>query len=261
MRFVLYLLVFVALAAVILGYALWVHMSSSSTERFDDAPAMPRPPGESTSNKHKDDLGQSTYDARLYVLQTFDSVLRRKPTDAELDKYSRLGANSAIMDAIVRDFDRKGDAAASKDKEVRGTGDSDSESDSESESDDEEEVDGKKARRMRLAHEEVQPYAPSKVHKASEASPEHIGWSMGGKEDRVPISLAYEKTSDGTTVRVDKAASASASASAAPADKEKKKTREKEEDARICIDRSDLRARLQGIADQVDQFRRFLDSV
>jgi hypothetical protein len=308
MRFLLYLFVFVVLAAVVVGYAAWCHVHAKSNESFDDGkdgakpaapppPHLPKPPGEAGAD---DD---STYDSRLYVLQTFDSVLRRKPSDPELTKYSALGSNSAIMSAIVRDYGKKGEHKA-VDKAGR-----DSDSDSDSDSDD-----GEKWRRPRG---EVMPYAPSHMHRATEASPD-LGWpaSKDGNDDknankstRYAVSKPYARDASGehdthdgehakgvhVTMNVSTTEKKGDSGGDGPKSNantcatrrrepppdgggggaeprsqtrahdgdshRKKENADEDADVRVCIDRADLRARLQGIADQVEQFKRFLDAM
>lgn len=55
-------------------------------------------------NGIRDTIDQATYDARIYIMQIFEAILHRKPTNAELDKYSAFGpSQSAIMNAIVKE--------------------------------------------------------------------------------------------------------------------------------------------------------------
>lgn len=304
MRFLLYLLVFVALAAVIVGYAAWSYVYAEKNESFEDGgdssaagpPPLSKPPGEGSSG------ASSTYDSRLYVLQTFDSVLRRKPTDAELDKYSRLGTNAAIMSAIVRDYgslggDTGGTGGAKKNAKNADDEDDCSSSSSSSDEDDDEDHSNRRGRRRRGADTDadVLPYSPDRVHRAIEASPD-LGW----KDESKRYSVARPYSTDGAhadvhadaggdsdadadadadvpavRARADVGAGADAvrkrkPAAAAAADGGKASPRKAvrgavagttEDDARVCIERSDLLARLQGISDQVEQFKRFLDAV
>jgi hypothetical protein len=270
MRFVMYLLVFLGLAAVILGYAAWVYASDKAkkTEAFRDASTHDA----ADDDPKNDDVakaGRASYDARLYVLQTFDSVLHRKPTEEELSKYSSLAPQSAIMAAIVADYGKDASTCAGKSgtgvsgkSKSRGQhkrhgrhGDgsdgsdsSDSSDSSGSESDDSESSHGPKNKRGAPV-----PYTPEVMHRATEASPD-LGWpaptpekdkERGGSRDHRPVPAVT---------------SAAPATSVAPvSSKHGRQDKDAGNDpARVCLDRADLQLRIQGISDQVDQFKQFL---
>ena len=355
MRSLMYFLVFLALAGAIVGYAAYVYKngSSSGNERFSDR-AVPAAGAGDDDVAAAAAAGSPSYDSRLYVLQTFDTLLRRKPTDAELDKYSRLGSNSAILAAITRDH--KSDHGDDKKK---GDGDSSSDDSDEEEDDGEFRGRGRGGGRGRGNDRDVAPYSPHHIHRASEASPD-LGWASrpdeedtdsdgGGDKSRRHSRSDRRRTKGvqddknkgddhadhrkkdgadhgdhGDHRRKDGGADHGDHGDHADhrkkdgdhADHRKKdgadhgdhrkkdgehaEHRKKDgadhptphegdghdghnknddkkhatanhvrvrrpyagdDDARVCIDRADLRIRLQGIADQVEQFKRFLDLI
>jgi hypothetical protein len=75
------------------------------------------------------------------------------------------------------------------------------------------------------------------------------------------VTLGHEHGSHKVSVGISKKDPAVGGTLGGGVNRRRRHEADDDDDTRVCIDRSDLRARLQGIADQVDQFRRFLDAV
>ena len=260
MRFLMYLVAFMALGAAIVAYVAWssggevdrrrvksakpkakkqaVEDDSSyddaseggkggDRERFDDG-------GNGAGGGAGGGAGADADDSRMYVNQTFEAVLHRKPTDAELAKYSAMGpGNAKIMSAIVRDFPSSapgaasaGGAAVGATDDVCGADDDDEEScpdddtggkNDDSDSDDEHEHKHMPHPSRLPPPEPPKPYSPVHVHRATEAPPD-LDWA--GRSDR-PEGAAKRQR-------------------------------------RVCFERSDLLRRIQAIADDVEQFKQYV---
>ena len=254
MRFLMYLVAFMALGAAIVAYVAW--SSAGEVDRRRGRSAKPKAKkqaveddssyddasegGKGGDRERFDDggngagagggAGADAYDSRMYVNQTFEAVLHRKPTDAELAKYSAMGpGNAKIMSAIVRDFPSSAPGAAAAcggaaddvcgaDEDVESCPDDDKDCkdddcDSDSDSDDEH-----VPHHPRLPPPEPpKPYSPVHVHRATEAPPD-LDWA--GRSDR-PEGAAKRQR-------------------------------------RVCFERSDLLRRIQAIADDVEQFKQYV---
>jgi hypothetical protein len=233
-----------ALAAGIACYAAWKQMGRApGAERFDvpdDREHDAKPGGAAAA--------RSSYDNRLFVLQTFQSALGRKPSDAELARMSRMASKAAIRAAIaeLKDGGEPKDAPAAAacveegtddvvhddKKKARGKGARRGHGDGDSDSEDDDDcsaADEPRRRNVSKKHpaakkaeetcDQPVPYSPDRVHKASEASPDEIwrqhrgsgGGGGGGGDAR-----------------------------------------------RVCMDRGDLVGRLEAIAQEIEQFRQFV---
>lgn len=107
-RWMMYALVIVGVVAVYSAYAMWSY--KSRREKFEAAvPVGADDPAAQSGAPLTNKL--SPYDARMYTIRTFETVLHRKPTDAELKKYAALATEDAIMKAIVNDLGDVGQAA------------------------------------------------------------------------------------------------------------------------------------------------------
>jgi hypothetical protein len=72
--------------------------SSSPTPPPPPPPLQPQDPAVIAANE------QAAYNSRIYVMQVFEAVLHRKPTNTEIVKYSAYGpSQSKILAAIVQD--------------------------------------------------------------------------------------------------------------------------------------------------------------
>ena len=128
MQLFTYLIVFLLIGAVIAVYVSWSHgllvfptwtglPVIESEEGFKSTGSMH---SKQNKNKNKKEsfsappanldpaiaaaVEKAAYDSRIYVMQTFEAVLHRKPTNAEVVKYSAYGpSQSSILNAIVQD--------------------------------------------------------------------------------------------------------------------------------------------------------------
>ena len=80
----MYAVMFTAVLAAYALYALWRYLKPH--EKFTEGPAL------------------GAYEAKMYVMSVFDTALHRKPTEAEIAKYSKYGSESKILAAVVTDF-------------------------------------------------------------------------------------------------------------------------------------------------------------
>lgn len=93
---VMYFAVFATLAAAAMVYYVY---SSYSKEKFEDAGDQFEASGEG-----KDQDEETLYRNRVLVMKLFDSLLLRKATHAEIEKYSGIGAESDIVRSIMTDY-------------------------------------------------------------------------------------------------------------------------------------------------------------
>jgi hypothetical protein len=124
-KYLIYGIVFLVLIAVAAAYLAYTYLGVGKTEKFvassSSAPADPASAAAASAASAAADPATSSaassgsYDSRLFVLQTFETGLHRKPTEAELAKYSALGSNDAIMRAIVADYPAVDDGDVSDD--------------------------------------------------------------------------------------------------------------------------------------------------
>jgi pyruvate/2-oxoglutarate dehydrogenase complex dihydrolipoamide acyltransferase (E2) component len=89
----------VAVAVVALAVVAAAYMSKPPSERFE----QPQCASAVAETKCHGVEAIDEYRARLYAIQIIRTVLRRQPTDAELDKYGALKTEPEVLRAIVRD--------------------------------------------------------------------------------------------------------------------------------------------------------------
>jgi hypothetical protein len=99
----LYLAVFVALAAVLVAYYLYsTHKSESFSQDTDDVDK-----NVDKKDDEKDDTIQTTsnaYKTRVLVMRLFDTLLMRKASESEIEKYSAIVGEENIVKKIIRDY-------------------------------------------------------------------------------------------------------------------------------------------------------------
>lgn len=202
---------------------------NSSPERFT---------AETDNDKSKDGdtvvytskTSSSSYRARMSVMQTFTEVVGRKASKDEIEKYSSLGSDTAIREAIERDHVPSG-VVSERFSEVPSKGsDGDGKSQNESDDDDDstdddddkvrndrkDEVDDDLTKSKSSSHKwrvkhagvvEPEPYSHHSTHKDTAAAPD-LGFAGKGSDRK-----------------------------------------------HVCLDRRDVLKRLQAIADDVERFR------
>lgn len=111
----MYAAAFVALGVVILSYCAWQgkwwkHIKSFLT----GAEGYQEPKEELNTSSTATPSTLSSYDARLYVLQTFDTLLNRKASEDEVAKYSALPSRERILADIIKDHDLASAASSIK---------------------------------------------------------------------------------------------------------------------------------------------------
>ena len=217
MRIRVYVVALLVIASAVACYAAWVQLRRApKTERFESPGDDDEKPTPADRKKADDE-----YDRRLFVLQAFESSVKRKPTEEELDKYSRLKSNASIKSAIAKlDDGGKKAAPVAVVETYDDNGDCSSSSD-----EDDDDVDDKWMGRRKAAAAasrtcdgskevgEPKPYSPDRVHRATEASSDNAWGKIGATSS---------------------------------------------DNKRVCMDRSDLMHRLEGIAREVEQFRQFV---
>lgn len=117
-RWKMYMAVFLMLAAVVSGYAVWRQLSRHENfeeVKDDDNDSSSKAKAKAKAAKEVvevdtqsgSSLGSSKedYAKRKYVLTVFDTVLHRKATQTEVTKYAALDGEAAILSAIVADYD------------------------------------------------------------------------------------------------------------------------------------------------------------
>lgn len=144
----MYVVIFLALACAYAGYALWSFLNRREKFSEDADPAVADEDEDDAADakalakaKSTDGAAEAAaakkplteYDARVYVMRMFDTVLKRKPSDADIAKYSKLRDESAILGAIVSDYktDKAAAAPANAAEGYRSDDDDDDDSDSE----------------------------------------------------------------------------------------------------------------------------------
>jgi hypothetical protein len=227
----MYVVIFLALACAYAGYALWSFLNrrekfsedadpavaDEDEDDAEDAKAKAKAKAKSTDGAAEAAAAKkplTEYDARVYVMRMFDTVLKRKPSDADIAKYSKLRDESAILGAIVSDYktDKAAAAPANAAEGYRSDDDDDDDDDSDSE-------DG------------PSPSDPS------------------GHEYFYDVSSDAPKSQD--VIAPAAASSAPSSPAAAPA---ATGAQAKGGGGRVCLDKSDVLGRLAAITREVSQF-------
>lgn len=99
-------LVFLVAAIAGAAYAMWVHRTRSSKhERFEDG-GQGKGKGKG-GRAGEEQTGSALYTARKAVMRVFARDLKKKPTEAQLDKYSAIGPDEGKIRSAVRKDNRE----------------------------------------------------------------------------------------------------------------------------------------------------------
>lgn len=98
--------------------------SPTSTSPTSTSPTSSSTPSGTTSS-------QATYESRMRVMKLFEVLLQRSATDQEVERYGVLEKDTAILDALIRDYAllpgyaafRESSSTASTSREEEGTAD------------------------------------------------------------------------------------------------------------------------------------------
>ncbi len=112
----LYFAVFVALAAVLVAYYLYyshnnesfLHEDSSLVDNVEKTVDDKKV----ASNDDDDDTTSSAYKSRVLVMRLFNTLLMRKASESEIEKYSSIVGEENIVKQIIRDYKVDGKSVA-----------------------------------------------------------------------------------------------------------------------------------------------------
>lgn len=232
-RWKMYLVMFMALAIAYAAYAMWSYLNkreafedestssddATATTKKDDAPKSKSTSVDAASPQPADDK----YGNRMFVISLFNTVLHRKPTQEEIDKYSVVGSEAQIMSRIVKDF------------HVMIGDDIDDQCNDDNDDDDDDDDDASKPK----LKPPTKPMPKPKQQKPITQPTPPVG--KPEPEPHCPISVPMEAV-DGNSQHSNRTGRAEACT----------------DDHRVCLHKNDVMARLNAISSEVQQFAKLV---